>query len=384
MSAFGFLDGVVDANENLISAPSAGAPRGFIGQASLQHVYRFWTEVDLAAPYYKTGELVNPASPEFVPPYAYRTGPDTGPWWYMWRSAEHADKVAKMLKPGSFGGQHVISVAMNMETLLSEIKSDSWKNGIGGEIELNSFRVKNFTRAIPFQAIFLPVMVEAIAFATKMITERPLTGVLASINAADRQDRASRKAADDAGDSSLFVTAFTPDFQKEVVGFEETSYWQSALGLGRTALWAMLGESDPRNYRYGDGPFVTKSESLTQCLQLVSSNWKRALWARISLIPNPAVDAVSKSGGRLSIACISDLFESEEAAREALPPPSAVVEHEDGALTIPLSWQAFPEMWKNQVKGLKDLYATATDIPDEEVARTGATLADFEAWWEKV
>jgi len=387
-SPFGFLEGLTKPDENLIPVPSVGGPRGFIGQGIVQHRFRFWSDVDLAASFWTDKAALPSDNKEYIPRYDHRMGRENS-WWYYFTDQEAANKAAKAATTKGFGANHVVLTTMLMDKMLTEIDPSKWSNGISDATDVVGPRAK-FARWVPFLGIWVPALVEAIAYVGGYTSERRVLSVLSSINSLERQDAARRKETEDKGE--VYTSLFDDTFQERMVGHDESSYWASELGRARAELWAELGEPDPKNYRLPTpgatpGQFETTAEKLQTCLKPASGNWQRPLWVRCAFIPNPIVDAisVSKSDGkvrRLQSLCITDIFISEESAREALPKET---EHTaTGGPAVPQQWQQIPELWVDQVKTYKSLYATPDAISPADLTRCNATVADFTAWWDIV
>lgn len=170
--------------------------------------------------------------------------------------------------------------------------------------------------------------------------------------------------------------------------------WESTMGKRRSALWLALGEENAKAYTpigtktpngKRDATTNTTSDNLSRCVKLVSARWSIPLYARVLLVPDPRPDALTNSGGRLSIAVIEELFgpgdqgltmakaaadqELEERGKEAGP----------GHPGLPENWQdAGLEAW------LEELSKHGKDKPASVVM--AAAYADSEeqikAWWQ--
>jgi len=201
-------------------------------------------------------------------------------------------------------------------------------------------------------------------------------------------------------------TAFTDDFQAEMIGHPDQDDWESSvLGQYRAKLWKALGEDNATAYKLaGSGTKfdATEGSKLDEALGILHYSWTQPIWARLIPVPDPRVDAVYTSGDdqvkRLSIPALMDIFASKEAAQAAAE-ADKVGDSSSSATTaategpaVPSDWADFPDDWKSIVKEEKakgPKPKVMRDLKAEEAAgtlhdRILASASDVEAWWDLV
>ncbi len=103
------------------------------------------------------------------------------------------------------------------------------------------------------------------------------------------------------------------------IGDDKNAYLNSSLWAQRASIWEALGEKDAIKYQpKGTGTkFDTESDKLSQCLKLLTQEWKSSIWGRVVQVPDPKVDAVyGDESKRLTIPALTEIFASEKTARE--------------------------------------------------------------------
>ena len=194
----------------------------------------------------------------------------------------------------------------------------------------------------------------------------------------------------------------TDEFSAKLIGGEyydleresniTVPYTSASLWDRRTALWATLGESDPRMYlpTGEDRKLSTSADKLSEALRIVA-DWSSPIYARVAMVQDPRVDALSGNDRRLTVPALLRIFENEDEARAAT---GMDADGESSAPTssrpdVPEQWKGAEDAWVNQVRDLK---AKVGSVP-VPVARAklnamegiegniAATVEDALAWW---
>jgi len=154
-------------------------------------------------------------------------------------------------------------------------------------------------------------------------------------------------------------TIFTDEFQAQMIGDPDTGdYSESVLWQRRATLWEALGESDARKYQPRDTGtrLDTESEKLSLCLNILTRTWKKPVWGRLMLVPDPRVDALTNKGRRLSVPALVEIFANEAAARaaaEAESTETSTTAKSSAGKAIPDAYVDYPEMFKEAVDRFK-------------------------------
>lgn len=134
-------------------------------------------------------------------------------------------------------------------------------------------------------------------------------------------------------------------------GYADSILWQQ-----RVALWAALGEQNPKAFRrMGTGSkYDTSSDKLHKCLAIVETPWTRPTWALLVPVRDPRLDAVSKSGTRLGIPCLTALYRdrvtAEEAAKELTGEDSTITATATSSgKSLPATWAGNEANWMEHV-----------------------------------
>ena len=171
-------------------------------------------------------------------------------------------------------------------------------------------------------------------------------------------------------------------------------YTESILWNRRTQLWAALGESDPRAYnQIGAARFATTSEQLSECLGIASVNWTNPVWARVAMVQDPRMDAVSGSDNRLTRPALLHIYEDEAEAREDAGQSeggtSTTAPSTDPKPPLPEQWRGMEDDWVATLQSFKATLgpmplpvarARLTQMEDLE-ATIAATADEALAWW---
>lgn len=169
-------------------------------------------------------------------------------------------------------------------------------------------------------------------------------------------------------------------------------YTESILWERRTRLWADLGESDPRVYnQIGSARFATTSTQLSECLGIASVNWTNPVWARVAMVQDPRVDAVSGGGNRLTRPALLHIYEDEAEAREdagRTEETVTVTSSADLRPPLPEQWHGMEDDWVAALQEFKakigpiPLPVARARLPQMDVEGVIAATADEAlAWW---
>lgn len=189
--------------------------------------------------------------------------------------------------------------------------------------------------------------------------------------------------------SELLEPGFSPDdeFFTKFCGDLHGDYVDSELYQRRAKLWAELGEEDPRKSAMTGGvtasgkpnKMSTDAAKLSSCLSFIEGKRNKAVWARVTLVPDPNPEQRSKDSGRqYTIAAVTEIFFGEEHARTV-----AAMEDEDlgkvsGQPPLPENWAKTPaSVWIDFLK-------EHTEVPDDEEATWYATAAEVHTWREYI
>lgn len=202
-------------------------------------------------------------------------------------------------------------------------------------------------------------------------------------------------------------------------------YEWSVLWERRAALWKLLGCDNPLPYRpYGTAEEEGKARNekfdapansrLDEALGILAYPWADYAWLKVQGVPDPKVDAQTKSGNQLSIPAIVKIYESEAearaeaeaelAAREsdgvgvpvtttAAPTPVATtptVEYPP----VPEAWTGYQDKWVAEERKIKAQYPGPLPVFKEQVERAqeagtleqehACTASEAVAWFEFV
>lgn len=132
-------------------------------------------------------------------------------------------------------------------------------------------------------------------------------------------------------------------------GYDESVYWQR-----RAALWASLGEPDPKKdlmigtLTGSDKPHkrCTTSAALSVCLTSTQAAWGHSLWAEVTMANDPMPGSVGENGRRWHLPVITRFFRSEEEARAAVEPEGS----EGDGPPLPENYKGNREIWISSLK----------------------------------
>lgn len=312
---------------------------GFVGQLTITHVYRLWTEIE---------------------PTAIEAEPDLyqqmGSGFVLYYTDSSDAKKAQEEIGSDIDPQRVLYIEMPTDSVLNfrdEAALSKWGASVAGDVRDVTLRSKKYRHGP--HLIFLPRLVAAIA-----------------------DVRGWKNAGFDLADIDVARDDFvaSDELQLELVGNPDEGYKDSRYWAQRAALWASLGEDDPNVYRPKGATTVragreqpsevaTTSDRLSTCLRAYVVDWTQPVYARLKLLPDPRVDAVTGAGNRLTIPVIWELFENEAAAKAACQADLEAMGITAGDAPappegIPAKWAEIPEAWESTIAELREKGEAAT------------------------
>lgn len=406
---FGFLGG-----ESAIPLPEGSgvfANSGFIGALTAARLFKFWSSEDL--------ELYDDKLKSGVD---YHRRGNAGSWWYYFHNQEQAKTAADLLK--AFSPNQVWRFEMPTASVLnfqSEKALEAWGEVVSGDARVATFGSKYRHE---YQLLALPAMVDSLARRAGFIKE-PIFHVTELISGmADEEftdafqwkiighpDATMRDAelldnylkenfsAADAIMESVIAGALTLEGRKILLHYTHSELWKR-----RARLWEALGEPNANVYlpigvavTIDGKKFETTSKNLSLCLGASNRQWVTPVWARLYLVPDPAVGATykSKTTGatrRNTLPVVGELFADEAAARAAVGDEATATSATSSAVAsnippVPEAWKEAAGYWRDELKARKAaLNGVLPIMPKllEMSKQLVATPEEIRAWWELV
>lgn len=406
---FGFLGG-----ESTVPLPEGSgvfANSGFIGALTAARLFKFWSSEDL--------ELYDEKLKVGVD--YYRRG-SAGSWWYYFHNQEQAKASADLLK--AFAPNQVWRFEMPTASVLnfqSEKALEAWGTAVSGDARVATLGSKYRHE---YHLLALPAMVDALARRAGFIKEPiyHVTELLAGMPDEEFTDQfhwrmlghpdATTK------DDELLDLALTQNPNDPASIIEQVlagdlvvegkkvllHYHFSELWQRRARLWAALGEPNVSAYlpvdtaTTADGKkYETTSKNLSLCLGASTRQWVTPVWARLYLVPDPAVGATykSKTTGatrRNTLPVVGELFADEAAARAAVGDEATATSATSSAVAsnippVPEAWKEAAGYWRDELKARKAaLNGVLPIMPKllEMSKQLVATPEEIRAWWELV
>jgi hypothetical protein len=363
-NAFAFLwgnDATMPPPEE-VKLPESGGVSGMAGEWSCQIVYRFWHDMEIIE-----SDLANVNGA-----YIGKSGGTTGAFHYF--KTFNAGKQVTDLLSKQYGPDTVwrweIQTA-NIVNFDDEMKA-KFGDTMSYEIKVSSLMSKKNRHEL--HMIGLPSAIQSLALAVGLMKEKLF----------------------DYESLRVDPTMIDEAYQKELIGLEN-SYESSRLWKAREAIWAALGETDPKKYTVAQGgKFDTLSTTLAQCLNIIYRPTK--IWARLSNVPDPRLEAVKSkqeedgSHKRLNVPVIAQIWKTKAecfADLDITPKDGATTGKASNDLAVPEMWADYPAEWRNNVKEIMGAYAgkpmpvvqKALEARAEELlTQYGATPTDYVNW----
>ncbi len=288
-------------------------------------------------------------------PIAHQKLGDSGWHKYWWLKDAEAREAANLLKlhEGLDRRPGVATVwrfeAQSSSCLnLSPAAQDAFGDVLGWEAQIST--LSSIYRRHEYHMISLPAAVAAAA--TAMGWDNPGFD-LSELTEAD--------------------VVYTPGFQVKMIGTEpqeqesgkykhvnaKGGYADSVLWQRRAALWAALGEGNPKAFRrIGSGTKLdASSKQLDACLRIVEVPWAKTAWALLVPVRDPRLDATSKSGARLTVPALTVIYQNQEeaqAATQELTGGETAPANAEGKPRLPTLWQGQESNWKSHVAKVKE------------------------------
>lgn len=348
-----------------VKLPESGGTLGFAGQWQCQIVYRFWHDTEIVE------EDMTSIGDAYIGKNSFTTGA-----FYYFKTYDAANSVSKTI-----GKQYGPNTVWRWEIPTANILNidDEMRGKFGEtmsyEVTVSSLMSKKNRHEL--HMIALPSAIQSLALMVGMIKE-PLFDY-----------------------ESLRVDPNMVDeaYQDEVIG--NGTYEASKLWRARVAIWKALGEDDAKKYTVAQGgKFDTLSTTLAQCLNIIYRPTK--IWARLTNVPDPRVDALSSrededgNRKRLAIPIIAEMWKTKEECLVDLdiaPKGDADSSTNSSGPKVPSMWADYPADWKNTVREIladyegkpKPVIQKALEVRAEELSTNyGATPEDFMAWADLV
>lgn len=338
--------------EKKVALPVGGgdfAPSGFIGLTYAQVLYTFMSQVDS-----KNGEY------ESLPQYEMRAQAGTWGFTYYYKTQAAAQVAMEMLGVEGYNGKapranQTWAFRIDRDSVMNFADAEKlakWSNPILLEATISTLQSNKNRHELHMLA--LPLAVQAMA------------KLLGYDHAEFSINELLRKPED---------MNYTDEFQREMIGMEK-DFKDSVLWQRRAALWASLGENNPDVYNpIGAEKFATTSEKLSNCLQILASEWDSQAYARVITIPDPRADAKSSNDKRLTIPALYEIFPNKVAAQEAAKldlermnksTASNGTNGTSGKVAMPAAWveAGYEESdWQSTVGSLRDRFQSKPAKP---------------------
>ncbi len=368
---FDFLwgnDAVLPPSEE-VKLPESGGIQGFAGEWNCQIVYRFWHDMDIVDSDMETAG-VNGA---YIGKNSFTSGA-----FYYFKTYDSANALGKLLNK-QYGPNTIWRWEIPTTGIINiddEMRA-KFNETMSYEVSVSSLMSKKNRHEL--HMIALPSAIQSLALMAGMMKDPVF----------DYETlRVDQEIMDEA-------------YQEETIGgatYEHAKLWEA-----RTAIWAALGESDPKKYTVAQGgKFDTLSTTLAQCLNIIYRPTK--IWARLTNVPDPRIDALSNKEDdhgnrkRLTIPVVAQMWRSKE---DCLADLDIAPSHGTNATTsngtsgpkIPAMWADFPNDWKDNVREIMNAYTgkpkvviqKALEGRSEELSTNyGATPEDYLAWADLV
>ena len=346
--------------------PVGGAASGFIGKWIAAVRWSFFADVP-----------PNDFDSSTPKPDNFRQG-GTGYWCY------YADSAAALTASRSLGNKFPPNQVWVFEApidtvLLPETAKTNFGPSISMECGVRTHQSKKYRHE--FQLIALPAAVAAYAQFKGYINYEFDLSEISDRDLAVTDEFAAHYIGGEYHDLKLEQNVTIP-------------YDECVLYQRRAKLWADLGESDPRVYNpIGSGRLSTTSKKLDDCLAIANYDWTSPVWARVAMVLDPRMDALSKgSGNRLTRPALLHLYANEEDARadsnltESTSQPTEVATPKP---PLPSAWKGLENDWLTQLKALKaqvgsgPIPVVRAKLSEMDLANTiAATVDEVVAWWD--
>ena len=335
---------------------------GFIGQITVTHVWRLWSEVD---------PTVLEAEPDLYQ--------QMGSGFVFYYTDLNKAKEAQAEIGSDIDPQRVLYIEMPADTIINFRDQEAlgkWGASVSGEIRDVTLRSRKY-RHEP-HLIFLPRLVAAIADVRGWKnTGFDLSALDVARNDFVASDELQLELVGNPGKGYWTPPTVNQERNDYAHHVPPPSYRGSRYWAQRTALWASLGEDNPDVYRpkgatvtragrVQPSEIATTSDTLSTCLRAYTTDWARPVYARLKLLPNPRVDAVTGAGNRLTIPVICELFkdkaEAEAAHKADLEAMGIVGDTPTPPDTsgVPATWVEVPEAWVSTITELKEKGTSAS------------------------
>lgn len=316
-----------DLQEPTIRLPEGGGVYGLAGQWSCSVVFRFYSDQKLE---------------DYEQTYDGKRATDNGAFYYFrsYEQAERAGKVVGEKYPPNTVWRWEIPTA-NIVNLMDEETRSKFGDVMTQEASVVTLMSKKQRHEL--HMLLLPSAVQSLAMVAGWIDHQIF----------DYESlRVDPEMVDD-------------DYQARVIGTGESGYERSELWQARAKIWAALGEDNPKLYTVNQGKNDTQCERLRWCLNIIYQPTQ--VWARLVSVPDPRVDAMTKTEKRLQIPIVAQMWRDkasmmkdldlEDKVRVDINTGQAVSTNgtsSNGAssngLHVPTAWAGYTDDWKNYVR----------------------------------
>ena len=420
MSASNIFDilGGKDTAQSLPEGSGVFSNRGFVGAFTAATVHSFYSGEDITlyeSPYVEGEDFV-------------RRG-EIGKFWYYFFDRDAAEKAMEIVS-ADYRPNRVWRFEMPVADILNPRGNmDNWGYSVSTEVKV--YNMGYAPKRHEFHLMALPALIDALArltgstkeriwhadelldeIADEDFTESLQFRLIGDPEATNDDLEAFAELLEAAGGdldvahSFALGTAETiPDTIKAMAGNVKIHYKVSTFWKRRAALWAALGEPNaekyiPISYALTDRgkEQETSSAILSEFLRFTVEKWNTPLFGRLHLCKDPRNDAVnSKNNKRLTLALISELFASRDAAIEAVKDdgdeetttttttPTAASTSNGGLPAMPEEWGDSKDEWLTTLGTFKEQYGEnvpPTPILKNLVGQLFCTEDDIKAWWQ--
>ena len=358
-----------------VQLPVGGGPAGFTALWNAAIRWKFMTEEDPAD---WDDETPQPVSIRAL-----------GSWFHCYyKDGAAALKASQALNQNYPPSQFwYFEAPLDTVMLPEEVLANFQGPSLSMECQVKTLRSKKYRHE--FHLIALPAAVAAYAQMSGYINYEFDVGELTDRDLSVTEEFAARMIG---GEYLLAENEEQPDGAVLKAGTSVTiPYTESILWKRREQLWADLGESNPSVYnQIGTGKFATTSKKLSECLGVASVGWTEPVWARVAMVQDPRLLAVSSSDNRLTRPALLHIYENEEEAREDAGRTEETVATVLNRPPLPENWRGAPEA--DWVAALQAFKAKLGPMPvpvararlpkmDDLEAEIAASAEEALAWW---
>lgn len=354
---FGFLWQDEAPEEPAIKVPVGGDfVTGFAGRWTVRPFWKYWA-----------AEGILPEEVGVAPDAQQKLNNGTNLYWLP---QHHAEAVqAKTALNQQYGPAAILRWELphsHWLNIASEENRANFGDPIANDVQMTSLYG---TKMHEYQLLFLPSLVQEMALVGGLLKERIFE--YEGLETDNEQ--------------------VSLDYQTKMIGTDK-EYELSELWKARVAIWAALGEPDPRKFTTNQkGKSDTDSKALAACLSFVTRP-ETIVWARLVRVANPKMPKPDKKA--FGVIVVAKLWQNEAAARAEIKSDESTEASPNGKVYPPMPEQwagASPQDWIDQANQILEEYKgkpkpvvlKALKGRDKQLQETYAvSAADFERWWD--